>query len=166
MNQDPRVADQVDTIAQTLLARGQWLATAESCTGGGIAAACTDRAGSSGWFERAMVSYSNRAKQEMLGVDADLIAVHGAVSEAVVEAMAAGVLARAPVQWSIAVSGIAGPSGGSADKPVGTVWLGLASKGFRPLAIRKFHPYARETFKLATVHQALEMLRRRLQKAD
>ena len=114
-------------LASLLLARGEWLAVAESCTGGLIAAACTDLAGSSAWFERGLVTYSNRAKQELLGVPETLLVQHGAVSEAVVRAMAQGLLARAPVQHAIAVSGIAGPGGGSADKPVGTVWIAWAS---------------------------------------
>ncbi len=103
------------------------LATAESCTGGMIAAACTDLAGSSAWFERGFVSYSNAAKTELLGVDTALIASRGAVSEAVVRAMAAGALSHSNAQVALAVTGVAGPSGGSADKPVGTVWFGWAT---------------------------------------
>ena len=100
------------------------LASAESCTGGLIAAACTDLAGSSQWFERGVVSYSNAAKTELLGVSAALIAAHGAVSEPVVRAMAQGALVHAHAQVSVAVTGIAGPTGASTDKPVGTVWFG------------------------------------------
>ncbi|MCS4511682.1 CinA family protein [Xylophilus ampelinus] len=102
------------------------LATAESCTGGLIAAACTDLAGSSAWFERGFVTYSNAAKTELLGVPADLIATHGAVSEPVARAMAAGALRHARAQVAVAVTGVAGPGGGSAEKPVGTVWFGFA----------------------------------------
>jgi len=116
-------------IAAALRRRGEKLGTAESCTGGLIAAACTDVAGSSDWFERGVVSYSNEAKTELLGVPVALIAAHGAVSAEVAEQMARGLLARAPVQWAIAVTGIAGPGGGSAAKPVGTVWLALAGPG-------------------------------------
>ena len=116
----------VTRIAAALLARREWLAVAESCTGGLIAAACTDLAGSSGWFERGVVSYSNRAKQDLLGVPTSVLEAHGAVSEACVRAMAEGLLARAPVQHAVAISGIAGPGGGSADKPVGTVWIAWA----------------------------------------
>jgi nicotinamide-nucleotide amidase len=105
------------------------LATAESCTGGLIAAACTDLAGSSDWFERGFVTYSNAAKSELLSVPPQLIETHGAVSEAVVRAMALGALTHAKAQVAIAVTGIAGPGGGSADKPVGTVWLGWAIQG-------------------------------------
>lgn len=125
----------VAELAQALQARGHWLATAESCTGGLIAAACTERAGSSAWFERGVVSYSNAAKTEWLGVPPELIAAHGAVSEPVARAMARGLLARtragtgpaaAPL-WAVAVTGIAGPGGGSPDKPIGTVWIAWAA---------------------------------------
>ena len=111
-------------ISHLLAARGWMLATAESCTGGLIAGACTDLAGSSAWFERGFVTYSNAAKTELLGVPAELIAAHGAVSEPVARAMADGALAHSHAQVSVAVTGVAGPSGGSADKPVGTVWFG------------------------------------------
>ena len=103
------------------------LATAESCTGGMIAAACTDLAGSSAWFERGFVTYSNAAKTELLGVPADLITQHGAVSDAVVRAMVQGAIARSHAQVAVAVTGVAGPTGGSAAKPVGTVWFGFAT---------------------------------------
>ena len=111
-------------LAQRLRHQGWMLATAESCTGGLIAAACTDLAGSSEWFERGFVSYSNAAKSDLLGVSAALIRSHGAVSEPVVRAMALGAVARSKAQVSIAVTGVAGPGGGSIDKPVGTVWFG------------------------------------------
>ena len=113
-------------LATQLTRRGWRMATAESCTGGLIAAACTARAGSSDWFERGFVTYSNEAKTDLLGVPADLIAGHGAVSEPVVQAMALGALAQAPVQASVAVTGIAGPSGAVPGKPVGTVWVACA----------------------------------------
>lgn len=119
----------VEAIAAQLLARGEWLATAESCTGGLIAKRCTDLAGSSGWFERGLVTYSNLAKQQLLGVPSAVLEQFGAVSEATVLAMAGGLLVKAPVQHSIAVSGIAGPGGGSADKPVGTVWIAWGGGG-------------------------------------
>ena len=113
-------------LAEALRARGWRMASAESCSGGLIAAACTAVAGSSDWFERGFVSYSNEAKVELLGVDPALIAAHGAVSEPVALAMARGALARAPVQLAVAVTGIAGPGGAVPGKPVGTVWLALA----------------------------------------
>lgn len=112
------------TIGEGLRARGQWFGTAESCTGGLIAKLCTDIAGSSAWFERGLVTYSNAAKQELLGVSADTLQRAGAVSAETVQEMVQGLLRGAPVQWAVAVSGIAGPGGGSADKPVGTVWIG------------------------------------------
>jgi nicotinamide-nucleotide amidase len=110
-------------LATLLLENDFKLATAESCTGGLIAAACTDLAGSSDWFERGFVTYSNQAKSDMLGVDAQLIATQGAVSEPVARAMAQGALQQSLAQVSVAVTGVAGPGGGSADKPVGTVWF-------------------------------------------
>ena len=113
-------------LSRLLRARGWQLATAESCTGGLIAAACTDLAGSSDWFERGFVTYSNAAKTELLGVSDKLIVQHGAVSQTVVRAMAAGALARSRAQICVAVTGVAGPGGGSIDKPVGTVWFGFA----------------------------------------
>lgn len=126
LSHDAEVAALVEALAQRLLARGWMLATAESCTGGLIAAACTELAGSSLWFERGFVSYSNAAKTHMLGVDAALIAQHGAVSQPVACAMAHGAVQHALAQVSLAVTGVAGPGGGSADKPVGTVWFGWA----------------------------------------
>jgi nicotinamide-nucleotide amidase len=130
------VAPLVAPLADALRTRGWRLATAESCTGGLIAAACTTLAGSSDWFERGFVTYSNAAKHEQLGVDAALIAAHGAVSEAVVKAMVAGALARSPADIAVAVTGIAGPGGAVADKPVGTVWLALMVRGGTPRAER------------------------------
>ena len=115
-------------LGAALRARGWRLATAESCTGGLIAAACTSVAGSSDWFERGFVSYSNAAKQTMLGVDAGLIAAQGAVSEAVARAMAEGALASSDVDLTVAVTGIAGPGGAVPGKPVGTVWLAVARR--------------------------------------
>lgn len=100
------------------------LACAESCTGGAIACALTETAGSSEWFDRGFITYSNEAKTEMLGVPADLIATHGAVSEPVVRLMAGAAIARSGAGLSVAVTGVAGPGGGSEDKPVGTVWFG------------------------------------------
>ncbi len=115
------IAKTIAQVADELLTHNLMLVVAESCTGGGVAYALTSQAGSSGWFERGFVTYSNRSKQEMLGVEADLIASHGAVSLAVVEAMAQGALAYSAAQVSLAISGIAGPGGGSLEKPVGTV---------------------------------------------
>lgn len=121
-----RLSRLVEALAEALVQRGWMLATAESCTGGLIAGTCTDRAGSSQWFDSAVVSYSNHAKQGWLGVPPDLIERDGAVSESVVRAMAEGVRARSGARVAVAVSGIAGPGGGSCDKPVGTVWVAWA----------------------------------------
>jgi nicotinamide-nucleotide amidase len=123
------VLHSIGLIAQKLTKDGYMLATAESCTGGLISAACTSVAGSSDWFERGFVTYSNAAKTELLGVDAALIAEHGAVSEPVARAMAFGAIRHSKAQVSIAVTGVAGPTGGSAAKPVGTVWFGFSVHG-------------------------------------
>jgi nicotinamide-nucleotide amidase len=117
------LVSRVERLAM-LLREKQWmLATAESCTGGMIASACTDLSGSSEWFERGFVTYSNEAKTESLGVDPALIAKHGAVSEIVARAMAFGAVRHSHAGVSIAVTGVAGPTGGTPDKPVGTVWF-------------------------------------------
>ena len=120
---DSSVAARIARLADALTGRDWRLALAESCTGGLIAAACTDRPGSSRWFERAFISYSNEAKQEMLLVAPSLLARHGAVSEITVREMVTGALAHSRADIAAAVSGIAGPDGGSDDKPVGTVWI-------------------------------------------
>lgn len=119
-------------LATALLARQWKLASAESCTGGLIAKTCTDLAGSSQWFEAAIVSYSNASKQRLLGVPGEIIDNHGAVSEAVVLAMLQGLFACTDADLGIAVSGIAGPGGGSIEKPVGTVWLSIGLRGAAP----------------------------------
>ena len=119
----------VMALASALRTRGWKIATAESCTGGLIAAACTAVAGSSDWFERGFVSYSNEAKAELLGVPMALIQAHGAVSAEVARAMADGALAHSHAQLAVAVTGIAGPGGATPGKPVGTVWLALARAG-------------------------------------
>jgi nicotinamide-nucleotide amidase len=116
----------VGPLAHLLRARGWFLATAESCTGGLIAAACTAVAGSSDWFDRGFVTYSNASKTQMLDVPAALIEAHGAVSQEVAVAMAQGALAHSQAHLAVAVTGVAGPGGGSADKPVGTVWIATA----------------------------------------
>src|SRR3989338_9574891 len=110
-------------VGGALKAHGLMLATAESCTGGGVAHSIADVAGSSAWFERGFVTYSNLAKQQMLGVNEATLIQYGAVSEVVVREMVAGALANSAAQVALAVSGIAGPEGGTPDKPVGTVWL-------------------------------------------
>ena len=123
------VAAQVEKLAAQLLARSERLACAESCTGGLIAKLCTDRAGSSGWFERGLVTYSNAAKHELLGVPNSMFETAGAVSEMCVRAMVEGLLRHSPADWGVAVTGVAGPGGGSVEKPVGTVWIAWARRG-------------------------------------
>ncbi len=125
----PLTQSLVQQLSLKLLAKGLMLSSAESCTGGLIAAACTDLAGSSQWFERGFVSYSNASKVELLGVDPSLIAAHGAVSQEVARAMALGALSHSGAQVSLSVTGVAGPTGGSADKPVGCVWFGWGFAG-------------------------------------
>ena len=140
------------------------IVTAESCTGGLIAGALTEPAGASDVFERGFVTYSNEAKQELLGVPADILAAHGAVSEATVEAMALGALARSQAQIALSVSGVAGPSGGAAAKPVGTVFFALAKQD-RPILVAEKHfappegpAFSREKVRKLAVLFGLQML--------
>jgi nicotinamide-nucleotide amidase len=149
-------------LADRLLARQLKLVTAESCTGGLIAAACTDLAGSSAWFERGFVTYSNEAKHELLGVEERILRRAGAVCEGVARAMAEGALAHSKAQVAVAVTGVAGPTGGSPAKPVGTVWFGFAVPG--QLVTEKQHfDGDRAAVRAATVCHAftrlLELLR-------
>ena len=143
--------------ADLLKTHGWKLATAESCTGGLIAAHCTDVAGSSDWFDRGFVTYSNAAKTEMLGVDAALIAEHGAVSEPVARAMVQGALQHSAAQVAVAVTGVAGPGGGSATKPVGTVWMGWATPAGVVTELQHFAG-DRAQVRAATVQHALARL--------
>jgi nicotinamide-nucleotide amidase len=148
----------VAPLADALRARGWRLAAAESCTGGLLAAACTALAGSSDWFERGFVTYSNEAKAEQLGIDPALIAAQGAVSQAVAEAMAAGALARSAADLAVAVTGIAGPTGAVPGKPVGTVWLAWARRGAAPMSERLQLAGDRAAVRARTVAIALERL--------
>jgi len=129
---DARFEKLVAELALELTTRDWRLATAESCTGGWIAKCCTDLAGSSTWFERGFVTYSDAAKKDALGVDARILQEAGAVSRAVSLQMAEGARRRAGVDITVAVSGIAGPDGGTLDKPVGTVWFAWSRKGHAP----------------------------------
>lgn len=144
-------------VADLMLKKGWLLATAESCTGGLISAACTDLAGSSNWFERGFVTYSNEAKTDMLGVDAALIVTHGAVSEEVARAMAAGAITRSRALVAVAVTGVAGPTGGSRAKPVGTVWFGFMVDGHLSSEMQRFSGN-RAAVRAATVRHALQRL--------
>ena len=135
------------------------MATAESCTGGLIVAALTNVPGSSDVVDRGFVTYSNAAKTEMLGVDAALIATHGAVSERVAAAMASGALASSLADITVAVTGVAGPGGGSADKPVGLVWFGFARRGGSVWTECQIFPGDRIAVRAATVGWALKQVR-------
>ena len=143
-------------VGDALKAHGLMLATAESCTGGGVAQAITDVAGSSVWFERGFVTYSNLSKQQMLGVSEATLIRYGAVSEAVVREMVAGALRNSAAQVALAVSGIAGPDGGTPDKPVGTVWFAW---GMRDGVVQAMHHQIdgnRAEVRAQAVHIALQ----------
>ncbi|MBK6569815.1 CinA family protein [Candidatus Aalborgicola defluviihabitans] len=163
LQNNERIAQHWRGLAANLLLNNGWkLATAESCTGGLIAATCTDLAGSSDWFERGFVTYSNASKTELLGVDAALIERDGAVSESVVRAMAQGALAHSHAQVAVAVTGVAGPSGGSTAKPVGTVWFGWATPSGVTSEVQHFTG-DRGAVRTATVAHAMEQLAALLQ---
>jgi len=147
----------VQAVADRLLKHRQKVCTAESCTGGLIAKTFTDLAGSSDWFERGFVTYSNAAKTDMLAVPASLIEDYGAVSEAVATAMASGALRHSKADYSIAVTGVAGPGGGSDDKPVGTVWIAVASAE-QMVARRYQFDGDRQAVRAATLITAIEEL--------
>ena len=150
-----------EIVVQLLTEQKRTLALAESCTGGGIAHRITNVPGASAVFLGGVVSYSNAAKEQFLGVPAETLAAHGAVSEAVARAMAEGARARFSADFAIAVTGIAGPGGGTADKPVGTVFIALAGAS-GTVVERRLNVYERAMFKELTAQQALEMLRSRL----
>jgi nicotinamide-nucleotide amidase len=148
-------------VGALLLANGQQLATAESCTGGWVAQCLTSIAGSSAWFERGFVTYSDRAKQEMLGVEADTLALHGAVSTATAAAMASGALRHSHGDWALAVTGVAGPGGGSPEKPVGTVCFAWAGPAGRVDSETCRFLGDREAIRVQSVGHALSGLRER-----
>jgi len=145
-------------VGELLKSHGLMLATAESCTGGGIAQAITEVAGSSAWFERGFVTYSNLSKQQMLGVREETLRQHGAVSELTVREMVAGALQQSEAQVALAVSGIAGPGGGIADKPVGTVWFAWGLKNGEIVAERHQFSGNRHEVRNQAVHIALQEL--------
>lgn len=163
MTQDPAAPESaIDALARdlgaALAARGLMCATAESCTGGLVAGAITAIAGSSGWFDRGFVTYTNDAKQELLGVPSDLLALHGAVSEPVARAMAEGALQRSRASLAVAITGIAGPGGGSPAKPVGLVCFAWAVTG-APTRVATCHFGGdRATVRRAAVSAALDGL--------
>jgi nicotinamide-nucleotide amidase len=150
------------TLAQRagalLLAARRRVATAESCTGGWVAKCLTDIAGSSQWFERGYVTYSNLAKEQSIGVAASVIETFGAVSRPTAEQMAAGALHDSGADLAVAITGIAGPDGGTADKPVGLVWFALAQRGAAPLAEQHQFDGDREAIRRAAVATALQLV--------
>ena len=151
-------------LGEYLSANSGLLATAESCTGGGIATAVTDIAGSSGWFERGFVTYSNLAKSDMLGVLPATLAQFGAVSEEVARAMALGALAHSTATISVAVTGVAGPGGGSAEKPVGMVCFGWAGAGGEVLTVTRNFSGDRDSVRRQAVICALQGVLERLER--
>ena len=155
---DPRAGQ----LGRLLSEKQAFLAVAESCTGGLLAKRITDVAGSSGWFERGLVVYSNRSKQDLLGVPADLLAQFGAVSRECAEAMARGLLVMTPAHWAVAVTGIAGPGGGSPEKPVGLIWLAWEQRGGRCESQVLQLGGSREQIREAAADAALDGLLKRL----
>ncbi|MBH3290895.1 nicotinamide-nucleotide amidase [Serratia marcescens] len=141
---------------EKLKAQGRWITCAESCTGGGIAKAITDIAGSSAYFDRGFVTYSNAAKHDLLGVSEATLAAHGAVSEEVVREMAIGALRAARADLALSVSGIAGPDGGSTEKPVGTVWFGFVGSDGRGLSRKMQFEGDRDAVRLQATIFALQ----------
>lgn len=159
--EDAALAPLVARLAERLGGAGLQLVAAESCTGGWLAKACTDRPGSSGWFRGGVVAYSNELKVLALGVQPSTLAREGAVSEATALEMAAGALERLGGDLSVAITGIAGPDGGTPARPVGTVWLAWARRdGRRPAvrAVQRVFPGGREAVRRAAVEQALRGL--------
>jgi nicotinamide-nucleotide amidase len=150
--------DRAAAVLAALRRRGWMVATAESCTGGLIAAALTAIAGSSDVVDRGFVTYSNEAKIDMLGVPPAVLEAHGAVSAEVAAAMAAGALARSRAAVTVAVTGVAGPSGGSAEKPVGLVWFGVARRGDEVFTVSHVLPGDRSAVRAATVAVACDLL--------
>jgi nicotinamide-nucleotide amidase len=158
---DAGLAERVEELASRLTKLGWTLSTAESCTGGWIAKCCTDRAGSSAWFERGFVTYSNEAKHGMLGVDETVLAEAGAVSREAALQLAGGAQASAGTDVAVAVTGIAGPEGGTAEKPVGSVWFAWAIQGSVDAEMKQF-PGNRDAVRRHTVSHALQGLIDRL----
>lgn len=158
MTRDAAIEALAMQLGQSLLQKRALCATAESCTGGLVAGAITEIAGSSGWFDRGFVTYTNEAKQDLLGVPEAVLREHGAVSEATARAMAEGALARSLADLTVSVTGIAGPGGASAGKPVGTVCFGWAGKGLPTTALTRHFQGGRADVRRASVMTALEGL--------
>ena len=153
---------QAEELGRRLTAKRAFVAVAESCTGGLIAKRITDIAGSSGWFERGLVVYSNAAKQDLLGISPDLLAQFGAVSRECAEAMVRGLLVMTPADWGVAITGIAGPGGGSPEKPVGLVWLAWERRGGKAESAVLQLTGTREQVRNAAAQAALQGLLDRL----
>jgi nicotinamide-nucleotide amidase len=151
-----------EVVVRLLTERRQWVSTAESCTGGLVAHRLTNVPGASAVLGTGVVTYSNEAKTRMLGVPEGLLREHGAVSSETAESMAEGCLEMSEADWAVSVTGIAGPSGGSPEKPVGTVWIAVAGKGVDTVVQPGFFPVDRETFKQRASEKALDLVRRRL----
>ncbi|OVZ92677.1 nicotinamide-nucleotide amidase [Yersinia alsatica] len=145
-------------VGNKLKERGAWVTCAESCTGGWVAKALTDIAGSSAYFDRGFVTYSNAAKHDLLGVQESTLESYGAVSEAVVQEMARGALRKANADFAISISGIAGPDGGSAEKPVGTVWFAFATGEGQIVARKQLFHGDRDAVRLQATVFALQTL--------
>lgn len=152
------IAKKVEKLAELLLQQHWLLGVAESCTGGWLAKSCTDLAGSSAWFERAFITYTNRAKHEMLDVNLDIIDAHGAVSEETVAAMVSGVLEHSPAHIAVAISGVAGPDGGSEEKPVGMVCFGWMLKDGETVVKTAYFDGDRDAVRRQAVEYALDGL--------
>jgi len=159
---DAAILAQAEALVERCWDTRLTIATAESCTGGLVAAAITAIVGSSQVLDRGFVTYTNAAKHDMVGVPVEMIAEHGAVSEAVARAMAEGALRHSRAQLAVSVTGLAGPGGGSADKPVGLVWIGCAMAGGDTLVRRHVFPGDRSAIRAAAVAQALGMLQARV----
>ncbi len=157
------LVERAEAVLKSAEAKGIMIAAAESCTGGLVAAALTEVPGSSNVFERGFVTYSNEAKTELVGVPADLIARHGAVSGEVAGAMAKGAILHSRAQLAVAVTGIAGPGGGSSQKPVGLVWFGIAMQGREPVSSKQvFSDNGRSQIRREAVVKALSLLQEAL----
>lgn len=159
-------SDLETVLIRELVARELKVATAESCTGGLIANRLTDVPGASAVFTHGFVTYSNEAKEKILGVSSESLLKYGAVSEEVCEEMAVGALAASGADLAVAVTGIAGPGGGSEEKPLGTVFIGLAQKGKLPVVKKQCHPRGRKSFKRQVSQVALDLIRRRVQHGE
>ncbi len=157
-NYEFNMSETIKNISQLLIAKNWQLVTAESCTGGLVAKYLTDQAGSSQWFERGLITYSNAAKQELLGVSLRSLEKYGAVSEEVACEMALGALKHSRAQVSLAITGIAGPDGGSLDKPVGTVWFAFATKESEVISKMQHFPGDRQSIREQAALFALQGL--------